>query len=189
MNLDIDFIIKAKNVPLFVAFCIEYKNCILSENPNEFMSAMPIVVDCTCNGLQHLAAMISDVIIAKGVNLLSADTIQDIYSTVAQKVTKDCNLNFTVSRSMVKKIVMTVPYNCSMYSAAEYFISQFRYNPECNMYYPDDNPSVLITYKELYRLSSVVYKTFFKMHPSLKIVVEYFRDMADMMTACGCAIV
>jgi len=186
--LDIDLISKAKNIPLFAAFCIEYKKCFTSASPLDFMSALPVVVDCTCNGLQHLAAMISDVSIAKGVNLLPENNIQDIYTTVAQKITKECKLGFTVSRSMVKKVVMTVPYNVSLYSAAEYFISTFKYNPETMKYSPEKEPSVSLTYKELHDLSSIVYKTFFKIHPDLKNVVEYFKAIADLMTACNCPI-
>lgn len=188
MLLDIELISKAKNIPLFAAFCIEYKNCFTSPSPLEFMSALPVMVDCTCNGLQHLAAMVSDVYIAKSVNLSPENTIQDIYQIIAQKITRESKLGFSVTRSMVKKVVMTVPYNATLYSAAEYFISTFNYKPETQTYYPENDESLSLTYKELYNLCSVVYKAFFKIHPQLKSVVEYFKEMAELMTACDCPI-
>jgi DNA-dependent RNA polymerase len=188
MSLDIEFIRKAKNIPLFAAFCIEYKNCLSSSNPPEFMSAFPVIVDCTCNGVQHLAAMMADIPIAKSVNLVPQNTIQDIYSAVAEKVRAECKLPYNIDRSMVKKVVMTVPYNVSLYSANDYFISHFKYNPETKNYSPMSDPSIALTFKELQSIGSIIYKTFFRMHPALKIVVDYFKDMADILTAANCPI-
>lgn len=79
----------------------------------------------------------------KSVNLLPQNTIQDIYSSVAQKITKEHKLGFTVDRSMVKKVVMTVPYNVTLYSAVEYFISTFKLNPVTHKYSPDTKPNDL----------------------------------------------
>lgn len=187
MAMDKVFLSKAKNVPLFAAFCIEYRNCHNTPNPAQYISSLPVVIDCTCNGLQHLSAMICDINIAKSVNLVDSPVIQDIYTDVCKEIMKNLNLPFKVTRQMVKKVVMTVPYNASLHSASEYFISSFVYNDD-GTYSPPDELDVKVTYKELHKACSAVYNNFFKVHPTLKVVVEYFKNIADLMSSCNCPI-
>lgn len=83
---------------------------------------------------------------------------------------------------------MTIPYNVSLRSASERLLTKFNYNPETQKYCPENDENVSLTYKELHTVCSAVYKAFFKMHPALKNVVDYFKAMADLMTACNCPI-
>jgi DNA-directed RNA polymerase len=53
------------------------------EEGDGFVSHLPIRVDGTCNGLQHLSAMVRDPIGGAATNLVPADTPQDIYKRVA----------------------------------------------------------------------------------------------------------
>lgn len=48
-----------------------------------YISKLPCSIDGTCNGIQHLAAMIRDEVTAKHVNLLPGDKPSDIYKFVA----------------------------------------------------------------------------------------------------------
>lgn len=48
-----------------------------------FESRLPVMVDGTCNGIQHLAAISRDAITGRYVNLVPAETPQDIYKVVA----------------------------------------------------------------------------------------------------------
>lgn len=48
-----------------------------------YYSHLPIMVDGTCNGIQHLAAIARDPVAAKYVNLLPSEKPQDIYKVVA----------------------------------------------------------------------------------------------------------
>lgn len=50
-----------------------------------YTSRLPILVDGTCNGLQHLSAMIRDHLAAPLVNLTPGDRPADIYATAAEK--------------------------------------------------------------------------------------------------------
>ena len=187
-SLDIEFIRKAKNIPLFVAFCMEYKNCFSFNNPAEYRSSFPVIIDCTCNGMQHIAAMMRDVHIAHKVNLMPSERIEDLYTEVAKNVTEKLQLDFELTRKMVKKVVMTVPYNVTLYSATEYFVSNFVYVPQTKTYTLETNPKCDLTFKALQTFSAAIYKAFFEMHPALKQVVAYFKAMADLLSEAECPI-
>lgn len=76
----------------FLAFCFEYKKLLeYVEEHGEakgFVSNLPLAFDGTCSGLQHFSALLRDEVGGKAVNLIPSDTVQDIYSIVADKVNK-----------------------------------------------------------------------------------------------------
>lgn len=97
----------------FLAACQELEAAFASGNPYTFKSALPVYVDGTCNGLQHLSAMGLDPVGAAAVNLTDGPR-QDIYQIVSDKVTAmvpaDNPWHGRVTRKTVKRGVMTVPY-------------------------------------------------------------------------------
>ncbi|WP_196599052.1 DNA-directed RNA polymerase [Pectinatus frisingensis] len=77
----------------FLAFCFEWKKLktYMSTHNNScvgFKSGLALAFDGTCSGLQHFSALLRDEIGGKAVNLIPSDTVQDIYSIVAEKVNK-----------------------------------------------------------------------------------------------------
>lgn len=70
----------------FLAGCIEWDR-LHEQGEQVFRSHMPILMDGTCNGLQHLAALTGDPQLAQSVNLTSGDR-GDIYMDVANAVTE-----------------------------------------------------------------------------------------------------
>jgi DNA-directed RNA polymerase len=101
----------------FLAACIEWKG-YREEGPG-FPSHLPVSVDGTCNGYQHLSAMGLDPIGGHATNLLAAalaDDPQDTYQRVADRVIlrleKDGahELIGKITRSLVKHATMTTPY-------------------------------------------------------------------------------
>lgn len=70
----------------FLAFCLEWNQYILSGKSNSFLSHLPVAFDGSCSGLQHFSAMLRDEIGGNAVNLVPHDTVQDVYSMVADKV-------------------------------------------------------------------------------------------------------
>jgi DNA-directed RNA polymerase len=86
----------------------------------EYVSHLPVAVDGSCNGLQHLSAMLRDETGGASVNLVPAELPADIYSLVAERVEtklakheshKDILWeSMGVSRKLVKRPVMTTPY-------------------------------------------------------------------------------
>lgn len=54
-----------------------------------YVSSLPVVVDGTCNGIQHLSALTRDEVSGARVNLVPSEVPQDIYKFVAEGVTED----------------------------------------------------------------------------------------------------
>ena len=88
-----------------------------------FISRMPIALDGSCSGLQHLGAAFRCQTTAKAVNLTPGDVPNDIYQDVADKVQSALEaspselarqwLTFcdgVISRKITKRSVMTFPY-------------------------------------------------------------------------------
>ena len=112
-----------------LATCIELKNALESEDPQRFVSHLPIHQDGTCNGLQHYAALGGDVLGAKQVNLEPGDRPSDIYTGVAElvkaQISKDAAhgnatakaLDGIVTRKVVKQTVMTNVYGVTFLGA------------------------------------------------------------------------
>ena len=76
----------------FLAFCFEYRKLLTYiekyGNAIGFVSNLPLAFDGTCSGLQHFSALLRDEVGGQAVNLMPSDTVQDIYSIVANKVNK-----------------------------------------------------------------------------------------------------
>jgi DNA-directed RNA polymerase, mitochondrial len=95
----------------------------------ELYSSLPIMVDGTCNGIQHLSAIIRDAVGGKLVNLLPGEAPRDIYKHVAadlQEVLEDIErgggpdahlatwwlelCDRDLPRDLTKRQVMVLPY-------------------------------------------------------------------------------
>ncbi len=116
----------------YLAVCHELTQAFRNPlGPLTFASSLPIHLDGSCNGLQHLSAMSRDPVGAASTNLRDLDTRQDIYQIVADKVSKAVDADALLSsvmptahpeelaarawhgrvtRKVVKRGVMTVPY-------------------------------------------------------------------------------
>ena len=107
----------------FLAFCFEWKG--LMEKGSKFKSRLNVAVDGTCNGLQHLSALLRDEVGGAAVNLKDLPDRQDIYNIVAEKVAKLVHQDAQagdeyaklwdgrIDRKLVKRNVMTVPYGAT----------------------------------------------------------------------------
>ncbi len=106
----------------FLATCREVSMANALDDPSEFVSHLPVPMDGTCNGLQHLSAMALDTVGATATNLHAGQDRQDIYEDVASEVRdivdrdiRDDNEEALlwqgkVTRKVVKRAVMTTPY-------------------------------------------------------------------------------
>jgi DNA-directed RNA polymerase len=98
------------------AFLAAASELAAAGNDPEFISRLPINVDGSCNGLQHLSAMGLDSVGGAAVNLLPGPR-QDIYQLVADRVTElavGTPWEGRVTRKTVKRAVMTIPYGLTM---------------------------------------------------------------------------
>jgi DNA-directed RNA polymerase len=131
----------------FLAFCFEwssYRQYCASNRGPEFVSRLPVMVDGTCNGLQHYSAILRDPIGGAATNLVPSDKPQDIYGVVAGKVMEQLRdrlgkripttgltteddlkygfqwLAFGIDRKITKRPVMVLPYGGTHVSCREY---------------------------------------------------------------------
>nr|YP_010194655.1 hypothetical protein LK112_mgp17 [Conidiobolus taihushanensis]QZZ81394.1 hypothetical protein [Conidiobolus taihushanensis] len=210
LALDDSFISKAKNIYLFRAFSYEYKaiinNIISSES-----SLLPIQLDCTCSGLQHLACIINEFNIAKLTNLLQSDASQspeDIYTKCCELVKNDIAIiiaqkskhyrlvNLNLNRKLIKKIIMTIPYNVTKYTIRAYLVEHFtpKLNTDSNIkskyiYLLNEYGENFITDMDLTKLCDCLYNILYKYSPQLKNLVDYFSKITIMMNELNIPII
>jgi DNA-directed RNA polymerase, mitochondrial len=106
----------------FLATAREYALAMQCSDPHMFISHLPIPMDGSCNGLQHLSAMGRDPVGARATNLTSSPERHDIYTDVAnvveQLIAADAIAGSPeahawigkITRKTVKRAVMTTPY-------------------------------------------------------------------------------
>lgn len=130
---------KEADSPLqFLAWCFEYAEWV-RDTDGSFVSRLPISMDGSCNGLQNLSALLRDEIGGAATNLTNSGVMQDIYRRVAEAAMVRLQalhyddpakerlrvlwVKHGISRSLVKRSVMTTPYGVTRRSAIDYVIS------------------------------------------------------------------
>lgn len=110
----------------FLAAAMEYYDCVISGAKQT--SGLPIGIDATCSGLQHLAAMTMDGTAAALVNVTPTPKPADGYLTVAEKAKDwlDAKYHPWMNRKVTKRTVMTTPYGVTLNSARGYIIDQLK---------------------------------------------------------------
>jgi DNA-directed RNA polymerase len=121
--------IEADAPMLFLAACRDYASAIESGNPSSYVSRIPVSFDGSCSGLQHFAAMTRCEQTAPLVNLTPAETVADVYQTVADKVKAEFEhqgsevaqrcLEVGIDRKLVKRNVMTFSYSSEAYGMTD----------------------------------------------------------------------
>lgn len=120
----------------FLAWCLEYRDWQVF-GP-KFLSRLAVGMDGSCNGLQNFSAMLRDSVGGKATNLVPAALPNDIYQLVADKLTRilqglaedeDCFrslwLSHGLTRNLVKRSVMTLPYGSRQSSWAEFIVADY----------------------------------------------------------------
>lgn len=105
----------------FLAWCFEYADW--QTFGDKFLSRVACGMDGSCNGLQNFSAMLRDSEGGKATNLVPAPLPNDIYQMVADRLTtilqgepedeegfRTLWLQHGLTRSLVKRPVMTLPY-------------------------------------------------------------------------------
>jgi DNA-directed RNA polymerase len=74
----------------FLAWCFEYSAALRHpEGPENFVSTLPVAIDGSCNGLQHLSAVMRDEVGGPLVNIRTAEDFEDpedVYEAIANKI-------------------------------------------------------------------------------------------------------
>ncbi len=138
LKMEKEFLINAKEKFTFAAFCLVVRK--LHQN-HKAVVHLPIFLDATCSGIQHLAALMKDLDSASRVNLIEQNNDQlvaDIYSDVVGPVNEALNKfglenmqthsHFTkiqLTRKEIKPLVMTKPYNASIFGMTQQLANSF----------------------------------------------------------------
>ena len=104
----------------FLAACDEYYNCVITSTRQT--TGLYVACDATCSGLQILAGLARDKSTAQLVNVLPSERPQDAYRVVAVHARAECpdSIRKVMDRKVVKRTVMTIPYNAKPYSNRSY---------------------------------------------------------------------
>jgi DNA-directed RNA polymerase len=104
----------------FLAACREYWECVITKQKST--SGLPIGIDATCSGLQHLSALTYDRGAAKMVNVVPTEKPTDAYAIVAEaaKAYLPPKYHPLMTRKVTKRTVMTTPYGVTQDSARGY---------------------------------------------------------------------
>lgn len=154
---------KAKNKCLFIAFCMEYirfEKFLHEENSLIFDTYLPIQLDATCNGFQHLALLSNETKIYQELNISSVtkrDDPKDFYTFMINKLSllfKELCMSETVNktdresysrlnnliwdRKNIKQAIMTIPYNASLFAITQYIKDTLK---KCD--YTDEETKIL----------------------------------------------
>jgi DNA-directed RNA polymerase len=110
----------------FLAAAIEYYHCVITKTKQT--SGLPVSVDATCSGLQHLSALALDRTAAEMVNVVPTPRPSDGYAIVAQKAKEQLpeHLHPLITRKVTKRTVMTTPYGVTENSARDYIRQELK---------------------------------------------------------------
>jgi DNA-directed RNA polymerase len=114
---------------LFLAACLEWKR--YKEEGTSMISYLPISMDGSCNGYQHLSAMGLDPIGGRATNLMLFDDPEDIYQWVSDVVCRRMEVDAAgfgpregaeaarqllaiMDRELAKNATMTTPYGVTL---------------------------------------------------------------------------
>lgn len=100
---------EAKNKPLFLAFCIEYvrfNEFVVGENIAKWETYLPIQLDATCNGFQHLSMLSYEAKMYDTLNLASAtdeDDPKDFYAFISAKISLKLEMSINLIYSVINE--------------------------------------------------------------------------------------
>ena len=115
-----------------------------AEKDPGYITRFPVLLDGSCNGIQHLALMTRDEEAGRLVNLTNADEIFDLYSIVESKVRErlaasdDAEARWwldhdrpgtnlpRLSRALIKRPVMTFSYGVTVSGAKDQIIAEYK---------------------------------------------------------------
>lgn len=126
-----------------LAACFEWMGFAMQGT--EYVSRLPIALDGSCNGLQNFSAMLRDEVGGLATNLVPSEKPQDIYQRVADVVMAKLNqmldhpetgedrlrlaslwLRLGITRKLVKRPVMTLPYGVTHYGMRDQLLLEAR---------------------------------------------------------------
>ena len=170
----------------FLAWCYEMSG--LLKDGWGFQSRLPVSADGSCNGLQHLSAILRDERGGRTTNLIPSDVPQDIYTEVAEAATRLINedttdlelrgkcLEFGIDRKLTKRPVMIVPYSGTRHACRDYIHEAITDKIEegAEDIFGDGG------FKASHYLSGHVWTAISDVIQSARKVMDYIKDVGDV---------
>lgn len=168
-----------------LAWCKEWAEYTIARaNGEPYETRLPCASDGSCNGLQHLSAMLRDYEGGRSVNLTPSKEPQDIYSDVAKRATELLEqentelatqlLNIGVDRKICKRPVMIVPYSGTRHSCSAYIADALA--DKCT----GSNPWGDDFFKPARYLSGFVWQAINEVIQSAHEVMAYIKSIAKL---------
>ena len=125
----------------------------------------------------------------------SEEKPQDFYSYAADLIQKELSIsnniklrNIKLDRSLIKKSVMTIPYNISLSGVGDQLMEHFKMINEFNKWYVVinkeyslDNKNIYLTPTEFGNFTSIVFNVLTKKMPSLKTLTDYLNSLINIL--------
>jgi DNA-directed RNA polymerase len=167
----------------FVAVCMEL---CAAEKDRNYATRFPVLIDGSCNGIQHLALMTRDEEAGRLVNLTDADEIFDLYKTVEDRVREWLKASDDdeagwwlsrdrLSRTLIKQPVMTFSYGVTESGAKDQIIDAYK-----KQHGWEDGLSQKARY-----LARLILGVSREVLPRPAAAMEYMRRLADYCTKRG----
>nr|pir DNA-directed RNA polymerase (EC 2.7.7.6) - Podospora anserina mitochondrion plasmid pAL2-1 [Podospora anserina] len=200
---------EAKNKFLFLAFCIEYNrylNCLDNHDVSWFDTYLPIQMDATCNGFQHLSLLSLDSNLSKELNLsestwddvpkdfytflvvcfidyLKTETLENKNLTPKESESYNRLINMKIIREIIKKGIMTMPYNVSNFSTINYMREGFELEDNSLEWYIYKNePSMRLKSLDFTVLGKGLRKVLHEKFHKLDTLTKYLDQVARVCT-------
>ena len=170
----------------FLAACKEWSQ-YLTIGP-DFQSHLPISMDGTCNGYQHLSAMGCDPIGGKATNLVPGSKPEDIYKEVAEQAKHRIEVAANkgsydaqewigrIDRKIVKHATMTTPYGVTLGTIRKHLIDE-GYAKHCR------DPGAGAKY-----LAEVLEECIREVVVKAREIMDWLRDVAYTLAEANCGV-
>lgn len=162
----------------------------LDHGDNTFVSALPVRVDGTCNGIQHLSAMVRDEVGGASVNLIPGNEPRDIYTEVGAMVERKLlvmtegyawarkwleAVNGKLPREVTKRPVMILPYGGTKRAYLKYTLEWMDEYDPAETIFPDDERYELAAF-----LVDILWEEVELKLPRARAVQKWLQDCARL---------
>lgn len=175
-----------------LATCFELHQAL--QQPDTFLSYLPIHMDGSCNGLQHYGALGRDAAGGAAVNLVPSERPQDVYNGVLDRVKirlaahKDSPnpeerqfatlLEGKVTRKVIKQVVMTSVYGVTLLGAKEQVLNRLK--ELTNITWPKENTDLFMSRAAMY-VAKLALASLGDLFSSAEEIMQWLRTVAKLV--------
>ena len=203
---------------LFLSFCLELRRFdkFLLSDKKEFKTYLPIQLDGTCNGFQHLALMSNELDLFESLNLYDSNKDKDpkdfyrhllnIVEGYLQLKYNECKdeklkiqykriIDLGLTRKNVKMLIMTKPYNSTDRTLTRYLRSSLiihnkteHDNITTTWYKTTEDSKNLVNNSDLILYVNTLNETLISKYSKIKSLIAYLSDVATLHNKLNLAI-